>query len=129
MRTIDVVGAVIRKGGHFLATQRGYGDWKDWWEFPGGKMEAGETRREALRRELSEELDADVAVGDPVGTVEWDYPEFHLTLHCYWCTLRAEALHLNEHESAKWLSAENLRSVRWLPADESILAAILSELE
>ena len=129
MKRIEVVAGVIRRGKEVLATQRGYGPWKDWWEFPGGKMEVGETRREALRRELSEELDADVAVGDPIGTVEWDYPEFHLTLHCYWCTLRAEALHLNEHESAKWLSAENLRSVRWLPADESILAAILSELE
>ncbi|MCR5245995.1 MAG: (deoxy)nucleoside triphosphate pyrophosphohydrolase [Bacteroidales bacterium] len=129
MKRIEVVAGVIRRGKEVLATQRGYGPWKDWWEFPGGKMEAGETRREALRRELSEELDADVTVGDPIGTVEWDYPEFHLTLHCYWCTLRAEALHLNEHESAKWLSAENLRSVRWLPADESILAAILSELE
>ncbi|MBQ1618001.1 MAG: (deoxy)nucleoside triphosphate pyrophosphohydrolase [Bacteroidales bacterium] len=129
MKRIEVVAGVIRRGKEVLATQRGYGPWKDWWEFPGGKMEVGETRREALRRELSEELDADVAVGDPIGTVEWNYPEFHLTLHCYWCTLRAEALHLNEHESAKWLSAENLRSVRWLPADESILAAILSELE
>lgn len=129
MKRIEVVAGVIRRGKEVLATQRGYGPWKDWWEFPGGKMEAGETRREALRRELSEELDADVTVGDPIGTVEWDYHEFHLTLHCYWCTLRAEALHLNEHESAKWLSAENLRSVRWLPADESILAAILSELE
>lgn len=129
MKRIEVVAGVIRRGKEVLATQRGYGPWKDWWEFPGGKMEVGETRREALRRELSEELDADVTVGDPIGTVEWDYPEFHLTLHCYWCTLRAEALHLNEHESAKWLSAENLRSVRWLPADESILAAILSELE
>ena len=129
MKRIEVVAGVIRRGKEVFATQRGYGPWKDWWEFPGGKMEVGETRREALRRELSEELDADVTVGDPIGTVEWDYPEFHLTLHCYWCTLRAEALHLNEHESAKWLSAENLRSVRWLPADESILAAILSELE
>ncbi len=129
MKRIEVVAGVIRRGKEVLATQRGYGPWKDWWEFPGGKMEVGETRCEALRRELSEELDADVTVGDPIGTVEWDYPEFHLTLHCYWCTLRAEALHLNEHESAKWLSAENLRSVRWLPADESILAAILSELE
>ena len=129
MKRIEVVAGVIRRGKEVLATQRGYGPWKDWWEFPGGKMEVGETRREALRRELSEELDADVTVGDPIGTVEWDYPEFHLTLHCYWCTLRAEALHLNEHESAKWLSAENLRSLRWLPADESILAAILSELE
>ena len=129
MKRIEVVAGVIRRGNEILATQRGYGPWKDWWEFPGGKMEAGETRRETLRRELSEELDADVAVGNPVCTVEWDYPEFHLTLHCYWCTLRAEALHLIEHESAKWLSAENLRSVRWLPADESILSSILSELE
>jgi len=128
MKHIEVVAGVIRRGDMIFATQRGYGDFKDWWEFPGGKMEAGETPQEALRRELLEELDAEVTVGELIKTVEWDYPQFHLTLHCYWCTLNSEALHLNEHESARWLTAETIHSVKWLPADEGILDIIVSAL-
>ena len=124
MKRIEVVAAVIRKGDRIFATQRGYGDWKDWWEFPGGKMEPGETPGEALVREIREELNAEITVGDLIETVEWDYPAFHLTLHCYWCTLLTDAIHLNEHESARWLGAASISTVRWLPADESLVEKI-----
>ena len=103
MKRIEVVAAVIRREDRIFATQRGYGDFKDWWEFPGGKMEPGETPREALVREIREELDAAIEVGPLLRTVEYDYPAFHLTLHCYWCTLSGDALHLNEHEAANWI--------------------------
>jgi len=122
---IEVVAAIIRKGGKIFATQRGYGDWKDWWEFPGGKMEPGETPEAALVREIREELDAEINVEKFLHTVEWDYPEFHLTMHCYICSLKSEALHLNEHEAARWLGADDIHSVRWLPADEGLLPLIL----
>ncbi len=128
MKRIEVVAAVIRKGDRIFATQRGYGDWKDWWEFPGGKMEPGEAPEEALVREIREELNAEIAVGDLIETVEWDYPAFHLTLHCYWCTLLTDAVRLNEHESARWLDAASLSSVRWLPADESLVERIKDSL-
>ena len=124
MKTIEVVAAIIIKDGHVFATQRGYGEWKGWWEFPGGKMEAGESPQEALRREIKEELDADVSVGELLETVEWDYPNFHLTMHCFVCSLLSESLHLNEHEAAAWLSRETLRSVKWLPADVEVLERI-----
>ena len=124
MKTIEVVAAIIIKDGHVFATQRGYGEWKGWWEFPGGKMEAGESPQEALRREIKEELDADVSVGELLETVEWDYPNFHLTMHCFLCNLLSESLHLNEHEAATWLSRETLRSVKWLPADVEMLERI-----
>ena len=130
MKRIEVVAAVIRQGNRIFATQRGYGDFKDWWEFPGGKMEPGESPQEALLREIHEELDAEVEVGELLRTVEYDYPAFHLTLHCFWCTLAGETLRLNEHEAARWLSAAELGSVRWLPADEElmpIIADFLSE--
>ena len=123
-KSIEVVAAVIRRGARIFATQRGYGDWKDWWEFPGGKMEPGETPQDALVREIREELDAEVCVGELLKTVEWDYPAFHLTLHCYWCSLASEEMHLLEHESARWLDADDLDSVRWLPADEQLLPLI-----
>ncbi len=129
MKSIEVVAAVIRKGDRIFATQRGYGDFKDWWEFPGGKMEAGETPQEALVREIREELDAGVEVGGLLRTVEYDYPAVHLTLHCFWCTLVGEALHLNEHEAARWLSASELSSVRWLPADEELMPLIAAALD
>jgi 8-oxo-dGTP diphosphatase len=128
MKRIEVVAAVIRKGDRIFATQRGYGEWKDWWEFPGGKMEPGEAPREALVREIREELNAEITVGDLIETVEWDYPAFHLTLHCYWCTLVSEELTLLEHESARWLRAGELSSVNWLPADESLVERIKDSL-
>ena len=128
MKRIEVVAAVIRKGDRIFATQRGYGDWKDWWEFPGGKMEPGEAPEEALVREIREELNAEINVGDLIDTVEWDYPAFHLTLHCYWCTLISEELTLLEHEFARWLRADELSSVNWLPADESLVERIKDSL-
>lgn len=128
-KSIEVVAAIIRKGDKIFATQRGYGDFKDWWEFPGGKMEPGETPEQALVREIREELDAEIQIHELLHTVEWDYPQFHLTLHCYICSLLNDALHLNEHESAKWLGANELHSVQWLPADEGLLPLIEGYLE
>ena len=128
MKSIEVVAAIIRVGDRVFATQRGYGPWKDWWEFPGGKMEEGETEQEALVREIKEELSADIHVGKLLDTVEWDYPEFHLTMHCFMCTLSHDAMHLNEHEAAKWLNMTTLHSVKWLPADEALLPVIEKEL-
>jgi len=127
-RCIEVVAAILRKGDAIFATQRGYGDWKDWWEFPGGKMEAGETPEEALVREIREELSAEILVDKYLTTIEWDYPQFHLTMHCYLCSLQGDALHLNEHEAARWLRAGELLSVRWLPADDQLLPLIEQEL-
>ena len=121
MKTIKVVAAIIIKDGQVFATQRGYGEFKGWWEFPGGKMEPGESPQEALKREICEELDAEVEVRELLETVEWDYPNFHLTMHCFICSLLSESLHLNEHEAATWLTHETLRSVKWLPADEILL--------
>lgn len=128
LKTVEVVAAIIRKGDKIFATQRGYGDWKDWWEFPGGKVEAGESPVQALRREIREELDAEINVDKFLTTIEWDYPAFHLTMHCYKCSLLNDSLHLNEHEAARWLTAETLRSVRWLPADDQLLPVIENEL-
>ena len=124
MKNIEVVAAIILRDGKVFATQRGYGPWKDWWEFPGGKMEAGESRQEALRREIREELDAEISIDKYLTTIEWDYPEFHLTLHCYICSLISGDLTLLEHESAAWLDAKTLRDVQWLPADESLVCNI-----
>lgn len=124
MKTIEVVAAVILKDGAVFATQRGYGPWKDWWEFPGGKIEAGECPQEALVREIREELEAEVEVGELLETVEWDYPDFHLTMHCFICTLLSESMRLNEHEAAAWLTRETLDTVRWLPADEGVVDRI-----
>ena len=123
-RTIQVVAAIIIRNGEVFATQRGYGEWKGWWEFPCGKIEPGECPQEALMREIKEELDAEIAVGDLLETVEWDYPNFHLTMHCFVCTLLSESMRLNEHEAATWLTKEKLHSVQWLPADEGILVKI-----
>ena len=128
MKRIEVVAAIIRKDNKIFATQRGYGDWKDWWEFPGGKVEPGENPVQALKREIREELDTVISVDKYLTTVEWDYPAFHLTMHCYWCSLQSDALHLNEHESARWLTADTLHSVRWLPADDQLLPHIQREL-
>ena len=121
MKRIEVVAAIIVRDGEVFATQRGYGQWHGWWEFPGGKMEAGESSQEALRREIREELDAEIEIGDLLETVEWDYPEFHLTMHCFICTLLSESVHLNEHEAAAWLTKETLSTVKRLPADEGLI--------
>ena len=128
MKSIEVVAAIIHDGDRVFVTQRGYGPWKDWWEFPGGKMEERETEQEALVREIKEELSADIHVGKLLDTVEWDYPEFHLTMHCFMCTLSHDAMHLNEHEAAKWLNMTTLHSVKWLPADEALLPVIEKEI-
>lgn len=124
MRKIEVVAAVLVRDGRVFATQRGYGEFKDKWEFPGGKVEAGESREEALRREIREELDAEIAVGKLLCTVEYDYPAFHLTMHCYLCSVVSGTLVLKEHESARWLSADGLESVDWLPADIQVIPII-----
>jgi len=124
MKHIEVVAAVIRRENEIFATQRGYGEFKDWWEFPGGKMEPGETPQQALVREIHEELDTEITVGELIETVEWDYPTFHLKMHCFWCKLASESIHLNEHEASAWLGKENLHSVKWLPADEGVLVKI-----
>ena len=146
MKQIEVVAAIIRKDDKIFATQRGYGEWKDWWEFPGGKMEAGETPEEALKREIREELSTEISVDEFLCTVEYDYPKltsgracshseepkqallssrstaaFHLTMHCYICSLLTESLHLNEHEAAKWLTKDEFDNVRWLPADLNVI--------
>ncbi len=125
MKTIKVVAAVIRDGGRVFATQRGYGDYKDGWEFPGGKIEAGETPQIALAREIREELDAEIIVGEHLVTVEHDYPNFHLSMKCFWAKLADGArLKLLEHEAAKWLTVDELDSVDWLPADIAVVNAI-----
>ena len=129
IKHIEVVAAAIRDGDHVFATQRGYGDFKDWWEFPGGKIEPGETREEALVREIREELSVDILIDRFLRTVEWDYPAFHLTLHCYLCSLASGSIRLNEHEAARWLDAESIRSVKWLPADDSLLQIITNEIK
>ncbi|MBR6140372.1 MAG: (deoxy)nucleoside triphosphate pyrophosphohydrolase [Bacteroidaceae bacterium] len=118
MKQIEVVAAIIRDSeGRVFATQRGYGDYKDFWEFPGGKMEAGESPEDALKREIWEELETRIAVERLVQTVEWDYPKFHLTMHCFLCHIESGILTLKEHEAARWLPKEQLDSVEWLPAD------------
>ncbi|MCI6861161.1 MAG: (deoxy)nucleoside triphosphate pyrophosphohydrolase [Prevotella sp.] len=128
MKTIEVVAAVIRKDDKIFTTQRGYGEWKDWWEFPGGKMEQEETPEEALKREIHEELSTDISVDEFLCTVEYDYPKFHLVMHCYMCSLLTDSLHLNEHEAAKWLGREELTSVKWLPADVEVIERLLLKL-
>ena len=128
MKKIEVVAAIIIKDHHVFATQRGYGEFKDWWEFPGGKIETGECPQDALKREIREELDAEISVGELLQTVEWDYPAFHLTMHCFVCSLESDSLHLNEHEAAAWLSKDSLYSVRWLPADYVLLDQIAAAI-
>jgi len=126
-KNLRVVAAVIRRGDDVFATQRGYGNYKDWWEFPGGKMEEGETPEEALVREIREELDVVISVDSYLATVEYEYPEFHLSMQCFWCSLRDGQLKLLEHEAARWLPLGNLRQVNWLPADLLVLDAIEAE--
>ena len=128
MKTVKVVAAVLRSGDKIFATQRGYGDFKDGWEFPGGKLEEGETPQQALVREIREELNTDIEVGELIETVEYDYPTFHLSMDCFWCTLVSEKLELLEHEAAKWLAKEELDSVDWLPADKGLVETIRNSM-
>ena len=128
-KRIEVVAAIIRDDdGRIFATQRGYGAMKDGWEFPGGKMEESETPEQALRREIKEELDTLIAVEDLLTTVEWDYPDFHLTMHCYWCHVESGSLTLKEHKAARWLTIDQIDTVDWLPADMEVIKEILALL-
>ena len=127
MKTIHVVAAIIEKEGRYFATQRGYGEFKDGWEFPGGKIEQGESPEEALQREIREELDTQISVGRLFTTVDYDYPEFHLHMLCYVCRVVSGKLRLLEAEDAKWLTREELNSVNWLPADRVVVRALLEE--
>ncbi|MBQ7635809.1 MAG: (deoxy)nucleoside triphosphate pyrophosphohydrolase [Lachnospiraceae bacterium] len=129
MKIIRVVAAVIKaenknKKPVIFATQRGYGKFKDGWEFPGGKIEVGETAEEALKREIREELDTDIEVGEKIDTVEYDYPEFHLSMDCFWCRVVKGDLILKEHEAARWLTREEMQEVDWLPADITLVEKI-----
>ena len=121
MKGVKVVAAIIAQEGRIFATQRGYGEFKDGWEFPGGKMEPGETREQALARELKEELAINVSVGSFICTVDYDYPQFHLTMHTFYCTIESGNLTLLEHEAAKWLNRSVLHTVNWLPADAEVV--------
>ena len=125
MKTIRVVAAVIRDGDKIFATARGYGEYKGWWEFPGGKIEAGETPQQALTREIREELDTEIRVGELIDTIEYDYPMFHLSMDCFWAAVVAGRLVLKEAEAARWLTKENLETVPWLPADAFLIERIM----
>jgi 8-oxo-dGTP diphosphatase len=128
MKQIEVVAAIIHdETERIFATQRGYGDFKDGWEFPGGKMEQGETPEDALRREIWEELETKIVVERLIQTVEYDYPNFHVTMHCYWCHIECGVLTLKEHEAARWLTKEQLGSVDWLPADRVVVETLKTE--
>ena len=123
-KTINVVAALIRDGKRVFATARGYGNYKGWWEFPGGKVEPGESPEDALVREIREELDSEISVDEFISTIEHDYPEFHLSMRCYWCSLISGDLVLKEAEDAKWLDVETIDSVKWLPADITLIDEI-----
>ena len=124
MKEIEVVAAVIKRNDQIFATQRGYGEFKDGWEFPGGKIENGESPKDALIREIKEELDTTIEVKDLIMTVEYDYPNFHLKMHCFWANILDGELILKEHEAAKWLGLGELESVEWLPADRILIDKI-----
>ena len=121
MKIIEVVAAVIHSDGAYFATQRGYGEFEGMWEFPGGKIEAGESRESALKREIQEELGVNVAIDKFLCTTDSDYPEFHLTMHCYLCSIESGEIELREHKAARWLTVESLDSVEWLPADKEVI--------
>ena len=123
-KSIHVVAALIRRDDEVFATQRGYGNYKDWWEFPGGKIEIGESPEQALIREIREELTVDISIMGFLTTVEYDYPEFHLSMSCYWCSVKKGQLTLLEHEASKWLPLSDLRQVNWLPADVLVIEEI-----
>lgn len=128
LKRIEVVAAIIVRAGKVLATQRGYGDWEGWWEFPGGKVEAGEAPEQAIVREIHEELNAAINVGDYLCTAEYDYPTFHLSMRCYLCSLDDERFELLEHHAARWLDVAHLDDVQWLPADVQVIQAIKSKM-
>lgn len=128
MKIMEVVASIIHDDeGRIFSTQRGYGEWKDWWEFPGGKMELGETPEMALKREIREELSAEISVENHFCTVEYDYPLFHLIMHCYLCSLMENTIHLNEHKAAKWLTKDEWDNVNWLPADKHFIEQLKSQ--
>lgn len=129
MKTIHVVAAVIRDNDKIFATARGYGEFKGKWEFPGGKVEPGEINEQALVREIKEELDTDITVGELIDTIEYDYLTFHLSMACYWCEIVSGDLVLKEHEDARWLTKEQLGEVEWLPADLTLIDKIEELLE
>ena len=124
MKQIEVVAAIIHHDGAYFATQRGYGEFEGMWEFPGGKIEPGESREDALKREIQEELGVDIYIKELLCTTEYDYPTFHLTMHCYLCSVASGEIELREHKSAQWLTAETLDTVEWLPADKKIIAKL-----
>ncbi len=128
LKYVRVVAAVIRDDEKIFATARGYGEFKGWWEFPGGKIEKGETPQQALAREISEELTAEIKVGDLIKTLEYDYPKFHLSMDCFWAEVISGELVLREAESAKWLSRDELDSVKWLPADKILVCSLIEEI-
>ena len=128
MKTINVVAAIIKKDDKIFATQRGYGEFKGGWEFPGGKIEQGETPQQALEREIREELDAQITVGGLLDTIEYDYPSFHLSMQCFWCKLVHDNIVLKEHEAARWLTKTTLFDVEWLPADIALVKKIEEQL-
>ena len=124
MKQIEVVAAIIHHDGAYFATQRGYGEFEGMWEFPGGKIEPGESREDALKREIQEELGVDIYIKELLCTTEYDYPTFHLTMHCYLCSVASGEIELREHKSAQWLTAETFDTVEWLPADKEIIAKL-----
>ena len=124
MKTLDVVAAIIQKDRKIFASQRGYGEFQGGWEFPGGKIELNETPQQALKREITEELNADIEIGELIDVIEYDYPEFHLRLQCFWCTIISGKIILKEHEAARWLTKDTLDSVEWLPADLQLIQKI-----
>lgn len=128
MKTLHVVCAVIRKDDRIFATQRGYGEFKDGWEFPGGKIETGETPQQALKREIKEELDTEIDVGELIDRIEYDYPDFHLSMQCFWAEVKSGKLTLLEAEDARWLTSESIDTVDWLPADSELVKKIAADI-
>ena len=126
VKQIDVVAAILHRDGAYFATQRGYGEFEGMWEFPGGKIEPGESPEDALKREIQEELGVDIAIEELLCTTEYDYPSFHLTMHCYLCCVEAGNIELREHKSARWLTSETLDNVEWLPADKEVIDKLKS---
>lgn len=127
MKKIEVVAAILHRDGAYFATQRGYGEFEGMWEFPGGKIEPGESRDVALKREIQEELGVDIVIEDLIFTTEYDYPSFHLTMHCYLCSVASGEIELREHKSSCWLTAERLDSVEWLPADKEVIDKLITK--